>query len=72
MFDIERGSSASFGLKLAGSESLKGKVYPAFLFIQYCITSLRHLILKMSWSCQGKSGRFGGLAVSLMHYVILY
>jgi hypothetical protein len=25
----------------------------------------------MSWSCQGKSGRFGGLAASVMEYVIL-
>ena len=33
MFEIERSSSASEGLKIAGSESLEGKVYPAFLLI---------------------------------------
>ena len=72
MFDIKSGSSASEGLKSAGSKSLKGKVNPAFLFMQYCITLLRHCVMNGSWSCQGESGRFAGLAASLMEYVIYF
>ena len=33
MFDIECSSSALEGLKIARSESLEGKVYPAFLIM---------------------------------------
>ena len=69
MFDIEGGSSASEGIELAGFESLEGKINSAFLFIRYCIALWRHLGLKISWSCQGESGRFGGMAVSLIQYV---
>lgn len=69
VFDVKGGSSASEASKLARTVSLDRKVNPAFLLISHRVIVLRHTMLKVKLVVPRKSGRLGGLAVSVMVYV---
>jgi hypothetical protein len=67
---VEGSSSASYGLKLARLETLKGKANSTFLLVYKILRLLRHTNVKMDQVCQDKSGRLGGVAGSAVLYVI--
>jgi hypothetical protein len=67
---VKGSSSASYGLKLARLETLKGKVNSTFLLVYKILSLLRHTNVKMDQVCQDKSGRLGSMAGSVVLYVI--
>jgi hypothetical protein len=68
---VEGSSSASYSLKLARLEALKAKVNSTFLLIYKILRLLRHTKVKMDQVCQDQSGRLGGVAGSVVLYLIL-
>jgi hypothetical protein len=66
---VKGSSSASYGLKLARLETLKGKVNSTFLLVYKILSLLRYTNVKMDQVCQDKSSRLGSVAGSVVLYV---
>ena len=72
MFNVEGSSSAPYALKLARGIGLKSEINSTLFLNGYRVALLRHCVLMRRRAMPRKSGRLGGVAGSVVEYVIRY